>query len=142
MGNKMVSHEEVMRIVRRDPDFIREERRIKPFFDLAKQIYQKRKELKLSQKQLAKLSNTFQTRISKIETAELNPQLSTLIAIAEALECEVSITLKGCKDIRLEALENHEYFAFSEEMADKTSSVETTDTEFVVNSRSEYAFPN
>lgn len=142
MGNKMVSHEEVMRIARRDPDFIREERRIKPFFDLAKQIYQKRKEMNLSQKQLAELSNTFQTRISKIETAELNPQLSTLIAIAEALECEISITLEDCKDIRLEALENHDYFFYPEVLAGETSLGETTGTEFNVDRRSEYAIPN
>lgn len=142
MANKMVSHEEVMRIARKDPDFIREERKIKPFFDLAKQIYQKRKELNLSQKQLAKLSNTFQTRISKIETAELNPRLSTLIAIAEALECEISITLKGCKDSRLEALENNDYFFVPEILSDETSLIESIDTEFVLNSRSEYVISN
>lgn len=138
MGKKMVSHDEVMRIARRDPDFIREERRIKPFFDLAKQIYQKRKELKLSQKELAQKSNTYQTRISKIETAELNPQLSTIIAIAEALNCELSITLKGCKDTREEALENHEYFSYFEELANEASSVKSADTELSINPGSDY----
>jgi transcriptional regulator with XRE-family HTH domain len=142
MENKMVTHEEVMRIARRDPDFIREERRIKPFFDLARQIYQKRKELNLSQKQLAKLSKTYQTRISKIETAELNPQLSTLISIAEALDCEISITLKSCCDIRLEAMENLKYFSYSDVLADETTTVDTTDTEIHVDSRSVYAIPD
>lgn len=74
MGKKMVSHDEVMRIARRDPDFIREERRIKPFFDLAKQIYQKRKELKLSQKRIGSkikyLSNThIKNRNGRIKSA-------------------------------------------------------------------------
>lgn len=139
MNKNLISHEEALRIARRDPDFIKEERRIKPFYDLANQIYLKRKELNLNQKDLAELSSTYQTRISKIEKAELNPQLSTIVAIAEALNCEVSIELKGCEDSRLEAISNLDYFAVSEKQESGFSRTETIDMQ--VKDRSEYAFP-
>ncbi len=110
MNNKMVSHDEVMRLARQDPDFVKEERKIKPFFELAKAIYRKRKEKNLSQKQLAKISNTYQTRISKLENGDLNPNLSTIIDIVEALGCELSISLKECPDDRETALKNNNFF--------------------------------
>lgn len=110
MTKKLISHEEVMRIARQDPEFIREERKINVYFELAKQVYQMRKKTGMSQIDLAKKSKTYQTRISKIENAELNANLSTIISIAEALDCEVTIEFKKCKDIREEALENNNYF--------------------------------
>lgn len=137
MKKKLISHEEALRIARQDPDFIKEERRIRPFYELAKQIYLKRKELNLNQKELGELSNTYQTRISKIEKAELNPQLSTIISIAEALNCEVSIVLQGCEDSRVEALSNHDFFSFSEIQESDFSRTETIDVQ--VKGRSEYA---
>jgi len=42
---------------------------------------------------LAKRAGTHQTRISKIESSELDIRLSTLTGIAEALECQVVISL-------------------------------------------------
>lgn len=139
MNKNLISHEEALRIARQDPEFIKEERRIKPFYELAKQIYLKRKKLNLNQKELAELSNTYQTRISKIEKADLNPQLSTIIAIAEALNCEVSIVLKDCEDNRVEAISNLDFFTVSEKHESGFSKTETIDMH--VKDRSEYAFP-
>lgn len=139
MNKDFISHEEALRIARRDPDFIKEERKIKPFYELAKQIYLRRKDLNLSQIELAELSNTYQTRISKIEKAELNPQLSTIISIAEALNCEVSIVLKGCEDTRVEAMSNLDFFAVPEQQETYFSKTETIGMQ--IKERSEYAFP-
>ena len=139
MKKDLISHEEALRIARRDPDFIKEERKIKPFYELAKQIYLRRKDLNLSQIELAELSNTYQTRISKIEKAELNPQLSTIISIAEALNCEVSIVLKGCEDTRVEAMSNLDFFAVPEQQETYFSKTETIGMQ--IKERSEYAFP-
>jgi len=139
MNKDLISHEEALRIARRDPDFIKEERKIKPFYELAKQIYLRRKDLNLSQIELAELSNTYQTRISKIEKAELNPQLSTIISIAEALNCEVSIVLKGCEDTRVEAMSNLDFFAVPEQQETYFSKTETIGMQ--IKERSEYAFP-
>jgi transcriptional regulator with XRE-family HTH domain len=139
VNKNLISHEDALRIARQDPEFIKEERRIKPFYELAKQIYLKRKKLNLNQKELAELSNTYQTRISKLEKADLNPQLSTIIAIAEALNCEVSIVLKDCEDIRVEAISNHDFFAVSENQESDFSRTESIIIQ--VKDRSEYAIP-
>lgn len=139
MNKNLISHEEALRIARQDPEFIKEERRIKPFYELAKQIYLKRKKLDLNQNELAELSNTYQTRISKLEKADLNPQLSTIISIAEALNCEVSIVLKDCEDSRVEAISNYDFFAVSEKQESDFSKTEIIDMQ--VKDRSEYAFP-
>ena len=98
MKKKLISHEEALQKARQDFDFLEEERKIKLYFDLAKQIYTLRKSAGLSQKELAERSNTFQTRISKIENAELNANLSTIVSIAEALDCDVSIEFKKRKE--------------------------------------------
>ena len=52
-------------------------------------IIQKRKLKGLTQEQLAKLCETTQQTIAKIEQSSVDPKLSTLEKIAEALECEL-----------------------------------------------------
>jgi len=77
----------------KDPEYRKQDRTLRPFYDLVVQIIQRRNELKLTQKDLAKKAGTFQSRISKIEAAEYDIRLSTLIQIAEALDTEVVIQL-------------------------------------------------
>lgn len=74
-------------------EFNKESRRLKPYYDLVVQIINRRNELGFTQKDLAGKANTHQSRISKIESAELDIRLSTLIQIAEALQTEVTIKL-------------------------------------------------
>lgn len=82
--------DEVVNDLRKDKQFRKEQRRVAPYFDLALDIIKRRLELGLTQKELAELANTFQSRISKIESGEHDIRFSTLIDIAEALECEVT----------------------------------------------------
>jgi transcriptional regulator with XRE-family HTH domain len=74
-----------------NPEYKKEERRIKPFYDLALEIIKRRISLKLTQKDLAEKANTYQSRISKIESSEFDVRLSTLISIADALDTQLSI---------------------------------------------------
>lgn len=110
MERRMITHEDVMRQARQNPEFIKAERKIEPFNQIAKAIYLLRKKKGLSQIQLAKEANTHQTRISKIENAELNPRISTIIDIAEALGGEVNISIKECDDDVFIAFQNSYYF--------------------------------
>lgn len=89
----IISSDEVLAKLKEDPDFIKEQRKLRPYYDLVVQIINRRDELGLSQKELAEKAGTYQTRISKIESANLDIRLSTLIDIAEALEEEVNIQL-------------------------------------------------
>src|SRR3972149_11941475 len=59
---------------------------------LAKKLIKKRKEKKLSQRQLAKKVATSQALISRIETMQANPSFLLLARIAKALESELEIS--------------------------------------------------
>ena len=88
-----ISSEEVLAKLNENPDFRKEQRKLRPYYDLALQIINLRDQFGLSQKKLADMAGTYQTRISKIESSNLDIRLSTLIEIAEALQVEVNIQL-------------------------------------------------
>jgi len=90
---KTTSFEEFETELRADPEYRKAERKIKPYYDLALQIIKRRVSLGLTQNDLARRANTYQSRISKIESSEFDIRLSTLISIAEALDTQVSIKL-------------------------------------------------
>jgi transcriptional regulator with XRE-family HTH domain len=90
---KAVQFDELLSELEKDPEFRNARRRIKPYFDLLKDILRRRKKLGITQKELAKRANTHQSRISKIESGEHDIRLSTVISIAEALDTEVIIQL-------------------------------------------------
>jgi transcriptional regulator with XRE-family HTH domain len=76
-----------------DPEHLLAEFRVKSYFVVAQDVFELRQEMGLTQEQLAERAQTHQSRISKIESAELDPKLSTLIKIAEALDAHVDIQL-------------------------------------------------
>ena len=88
---KGTSHAQFLDELQRDPEFSKQQRLIKPFYRIATEIIKLRNQLGFTQKDLAKRAGTHQTRISKIESSELDIRLSTLPEIAEALECQVVI---------------------------------------------------
>ena len=83
-----------------DQEFQEIYRRQKPLYDLVAEIISRRLELGLTQKDLAKLAKTFQSRVSKIESGKHDFRLSTIVRIAEALETEVSIRLIPFEEAR------------------------------------------
>lgn len=85
--------ENVLAKFRQNPEYKKQERRLKPYTDILVQIVTRRDELKLTQKDLAEKANTYQSRISKIESGNYDIRMSTLIEVAEALGCEVSVQL-------------------------------------------------
>ena len=60
---------------------------------IGKRIVELRKELNLSQEQLAERANISQTHISKIELGRDNPSFKLLKKIADALDCQLYIDL-------------------------------------------------
>ena len=74
-------------------EFQRAYRQQEPYYAVAREVLNHRNELGLTQKELAERAQTHQSRISKIESAELDLRLSTLIEIAEALHTRVDIRL-------------------------------------------------
>lgn len=76
-----------------DPEFRQEYHRQKPYYDLILEIINRRKELNVTQNELAERTGTRQSGIARIESGEHDIRLSTLIQIAEALEAKVEIRL-------------------------------------------------
>lgn len=60
---------------------------------IGKRIIERRKELNLSQEQLAERAEISQTHISKIELGKDNPSFKLLGKIAQALDCQLYIDL-------------------------------------------------
>lgn len=88
------SHAELLAELNRDPAFRAAYRKQKPYYDLITQIIKRRKELDLSQLDLAQRTQKPQSTIARIESGSHNINFKTLVEIAEALETELVIQLK------------------------------------------------
>ena len=64
------------------------------FARIAEQIAERRRELGLSQKQLAGLTGTTQSAIARLESGGRPPRIDTLLRITSALDCELEVRLR------------------------------------------------
>jgi DNA-binding XRE family transcriptional regulator len=100
MRDTYITHEQLIEKAKREnPNFEKEIRIGKPAIDVGFQIAFLRHYRKMSQDDLAKKANTHQARISKIENAEFDIQLSTLAKIAYALDANLEIFISPREDI-------------------------------------------
>lgn len=64
------------------------------FAAIADQVASRRRELGLSQAELAELTGTTQSAIARLESGGRPPRIDTLLRIANALDCELSVELR------------------------------------------------
>jgi ribosome-binding protein aMBF1 (putative translation factor) len=64
------------------------------FAVIAEQVADRRKELGLSQAELAELVATTQSAIARLESGGRPPRIDTLLRIAHALDCELLVELR------------------------------------------------
>jgi transcriptional regulator with XRE-family HTH domain len=64
------------------------------FGQVAEKVAHRRKELGLSQAELAELTGTTQSAIARLEAGGRPPRIDTLLRIAEALDCELVVDLQ------------------------------------------------
>ena len=64
------------------------------FAVIAEQVADRRKELGLSQADLAELVATTQSAIARLESGGRPPRIDTLLRIANALDCELLVELR------------------------------------------------
>ena len=64
------------------------------FAGIAEQVAERRKELGLSQAELAELVTTTQSAIARLESGGRPPRIDTLLRIANALDCELLVELR------------------------------------------------
>jgi transcriptional regulator with XRE-family HTH domain len=63
------------------------------FAQIAGQVADRRRELGLSQAQLAGLVDTTQSAIARLESGGRPPRIDTLLRIANALDCDLKVDL-------------------------------------------------
>jgi ribosome-binding protein aMBF1 (putative translation factor) len=64
------------------------------FAGIAEQVADRRKELGLSQAELAELVTTTQSAIARLESGGRPPRIDTLLRIANALDCQLLVELR------------------------------------------------
>ena len=64
------------------------------FAQIADQVADRRKELDLSQAELAELVGTTQSAIARLESGGRPPRIDTLLRIADALDCDLLVDLR------------------------------------------------
>jgi transcriptional regulator with XRE-family HTH domain len=64
------------------------------FARIAEQVADRRRELGLSQAQLAELTGTTQSAIARLESGGRPPRIDTLLRITNALDCELDVRLR------------------------------------------------
>ena len=64
------------------------------FAQIAERVAERRKELGLSQAELAELVATTQSAIARLESGGRPPRIDTLLKIANALECDLVVELR------------------------------------------------
>jgi len=63
------------------------------FAQIAGQVAERRRELGLSQAELARRVDTTQSAIARLESGGRPPRIDTLLRIAAALDCELAVEL-------------------------------------------------
>jgi ribosome-binding protein aMBF1 (putative translation factor) len=64
------------------------------FAQIADQVSARRRELGLSQAELARVCGTTQSAIARLESGGRPPRIDTLLKLAHALDCELHIELR------------------------------------------------
>lgn len=94
MSRAGVSIEEIKADLLKDDEFRAEYEKLRPRYEAIEQIIRARKELNMTQAELAGRIGTQKSNISRLESGNYNPTLDMLIKIAQALGKKLSIQLQ------------------------------------------------
>lgn len=93
MSQTSVSFEELKADLLEDNEFKKEYDKLKPRYEAIEQIIKARREMNISQAELAKRVGTQRSNISRLESGNYNPSLDFLIKVSEALGKNISVRL-------------------------------------------------
>lgn len=91
MNKKSVSFDDIKSELLLDNDFKEEYDRLKPRYEAIEQIIRARKELNITQAELARRVGTQKSNISRLESGNYNPSLDFLIKISYALGKDLKV---------------------------------------------------
>lgn len=87
----MQEWEEVKKELLRDPEVKREYEKLRPQYELTRQLIKARLANKLTQEQLAKKIGVKQEYIARLESGSANPTIDTINRVAQALNKRVKL---------------------------------------------------
>ena len=93
MSNVSITFDEMKSDLLKDNEFKTEYEKLKPRYEAIEQIIKARKELNMTQAELAKRVGTQKSNISRLESGNYNPSLDFLSKVSEALGKSLSIQL-------------------------------------------------
>lgn len=88
---RMKTLDDLVRTLDKNPEYRKQYRIKQLIYDIANEIYTRRKELNITQAELAERLGKKQSAISRIESAENNIRINTLAEIAEALDARITV---------------------------------------------------
>lgn len=83
--------EDVEKQLLKDPEFVKEVKRLEPEYQLARSLISARIKRRMTQKEVARRAKTDQASISRLESAAAKPSLSLLRKVAQALNAQLMI---------------------------------------------------
>ncbi|MBD5522730.1 MAG: helix-turn-helix transcriptional regulator [Lachnospiraceae bacterium] len=94
MNRTGISFDEMKKDMLEDEEFKTEYEKLKPRYEAIEQIIMARKELNMTQAELAKRVGTQKSNISRLESGNYNPSLDFLVKVAESLGKRLSVQIK------------------------------------------------
>lgn len=94
MSRAGVSFDQVKKDFLKDEEFREEYEKLQPRYEVISQIIEARKELNMTQAELAEKVGTQKSNISRLESGKYNPSLDFLIKVAHSLGKDLKITIK------------------------------------------------
>ena len=76
------------------PEIRKEYEALKPKYDMIRCLIERRNEMRISQTELAEMTGTPQSAISRLERGDHNATISTLLNIAGALDLDVCLKVR------------------------------------------------
>jgi DNA-binding XRE family transcriptional regulator len=90
-ASEKLSH--MKKFLMKDEEFKAEYEKLKPRYEIISQIIKVRADNNITQQELALLTGTQKSNISRLESGSYNPSLDFLIKVARSLGKEIKITL-------------------------------------------------
>lgn len=94
-NKKATNYEEFEAELLKKPEIRREYEALKPKYDMIRSLMERRNQLCISQTQLARMVGTKQPAISRLEKGDYNTTLSTFFKVANALDLDISLNVRG-----------------------------------------------
>ena len=94
MSKPGVKFEELKKQLMEDVEFKAEYENLKPRYEVISQIIETRKEMHITQEELAQRAGTQKSNISRLESGSYNPSLDFLVKIAKGLGKDIHIEIR------------------------------------------------